>query len=689
MRTTLTLTLALLVACGGKKTEPVEAPVTANDADQAALKALEESVVSSMNPEADACVDFYEYACGGWVASNELPADKSRLNRSFTTIYDGNQELLRKILDEASANPGDDPNLVKVGDFYGACMDTETINAKGLEPVKPWLDEIAAAKDNKALFVWSAKLQLAGGEPFFGAGVEPDYKKPDTNRLGLAQGGLGLPDRAYYLDERNAESKAAYEKHIAKMFQLAGDEERTATKKASQVVDFETKLAELAWPREELRDAEKTYHPMDLKGLISLTPQTPWREHFEAVGYGSINMYNVGTPDYFEGLDKLLGKTDPSVVKAYLSFHTLSHSAPYLSSAFEDENFAFYGRTLRGQQEMRPRWKRCVSRTESALGEVLGQIYVDRAFAGDSKQVAVEMIQSIESEFEKGMGDLDWMDDPTRAVAVEKSQAITNKIGYPDKWRDYSNLTVASDDHFGNAMRGSEHTSRFWLDQAGKPVDESLWYMTPQMVNAYYNPLANEIAFPAGILQPPFFDQDYPKAMNYGAIGMVMAHEVSHGFDDSGRKFSPTGELTEWWAPEVAERFEERAECIVEQYNGYEVQPDLFVNGKLTLGENIADLGGLKQSHRAYMAWLAQNGGSEPTVGDLTNEQLFFVAYAQGWCTIATPEYETEQVQRDPHSPARYRVNGPVRNLPAFGKAFGCEQGAPLYPEPDDVCVIW
>lgn len=690
MRTTLVLALAVgLVACKGTKTPPVpDAPTGDQAAEMAKLKAIETSVAAAMNAEADPCVDFYEYACGGWVEKTTLPADKTRMSRSFTTIYDANQEMLRGILQEASKNPGGDADKQKVGAFYDACMDTEAIEAKGHEPVKPLLDKIDAAKTLADVWLVAADMQLAGGSPFYGAGVEPDYKDPTFNRLGMAQGGLGLPDRSFYLEEDSAAIEQAYRGYFATLFTLAGDSEADSKSKADAVVDFEGKLAELHWPREDMRDAEKTYHPMTMKELDALTPSLDWKSHFKSQGYGDIDAINVNTPDVFEGMDSLLKATKVDTLKAYLRAHALSGAAPYLSSAFDEANFGFYGTTLRGQKEQRPRWKRCVSRTESAMGEVLGKVYVGRAFAGDSKDIAVDMITRIESQFEKGMDDLDWMDDETRKVAIGKSQAITNKIGYPDKWRDYSELAIEDGNHWANVKAAKIHTSHFWLKQVGKPVDKGLWYMSPQQVNAYYNPLANEIAFPAGILQPPFFSREFPKAMNYGGIGMVMAHEVSHGFDDSGRKFSATGELTEWWAPEVAERFEERAQCIVDQYNGYEVQPDLFVNGKLTLGENIADLGGLKQAHRGYMAWVEEKG-AEPEIAGLTGEQLLFVAFAQGWCSLSTPESEKVQVRSDPHSPPRFRVNGPVKNLPAFGKAFECEQGAPLYPTDDDICVVW
>lgn len=684
MRFSLILSLALSACPAAEPPEPEPAP----PAETNPHAEVEQSILEAMNPEADACVDFYEYACGGWVASTELPGDKTRISRSFTTIQDKNRELLREILDGAAADPGDDPDLKKVGAFYGACMDTEAIEQAGLEPIQPLLDRIDGAEDFDGLWAVVAKLHLSGSDPFFSIGVDPDYKNPTVNQLNLRQGGLSLPDRSFYLNEDSAEVKAAYQEHLAAILAASGVEQSQAEARAAAVLAFETSLAEISWPRAELRDADKTYNPTDAEGLGSLTPNLSWSAFFEKIGYPDLEGYNVNTPSFFEGLAPLLKETDLDTLKAYVRLRVLNSAAPYLTEELDDLHFAFFGRVLKGQQQKEERWKRCVVRTEGAIGEVLGRAYVARAFAGESKAIALDMIQRVEREFEQGMSELDWMDDATREVAIEKSRAITNKIGYPDKWRDYSGLQVKASSHFGNVKAAKKFEARFWLDQADKPVNRDLWYMSPQMVNAYYNPLANEIAFPAGILQPPFFSKDFPQAMNYGAMGMVMGHEVSHGFDDSGRKFSATGALTEWWAPEVAERFEERASCVVEQYNAYEVQPDLFVDGKLTLGENIADLGGMKQSLRAYRQWVKEHG-AEPEIAGLSNDQLFFVASAQAWCSIYTPEAEKVQVRSDPHSPSRFRVNGPVRNLPEFGEAFGCERGAPLYPEEDEICVIW
>jgi predicted metalloendopeptidase len=530
---------------------------------------------------------------------------------------------------------------------------------------------------------------MEGHNPLFAMGVEPDYKNPEINLLGLSQGGLSMPDRSFYLEKENEALKADFEASVARLLVLSGVPADAAAKQAKDVVAFETRLATVALPRAELRDAEKTYHPKNLKDLAALTPGLDWKALLGAMGYADVDKFNVGTPTFFTELAKILKESKPDVVKAYLRHHVLVNNAPLLTPELDQAHFEFYGKKLTGQQAQRDRWKRCVGAVEDALGEELGKVYVQRAFAGDSKAVALDMIQRVEKEFEASLPELTWMDEATRKVAVVKAQAITNKIGYPDKWRDYSGLSVDGADYYGNVVRGRAAFAKFWMDQAGKPVDKTIWYMNPQEVNAYYNPLANEIAFPAGILQPPFFSSSYPRAMNYGAMGMVMGHEISHGFDDSGRKFDASGRLVEWWAPEVAARFEERAACVEKQYSGYEVAPDLFVDGKLTLGENIADLGGLKQSYRAYKKWEKEQSAPEATVAGLTPDQLYFVAYAQAWCTVATPEWEKVQVKSDPHSPARFRVNGPVRNLPEFARAFQCEQGQPLYPKPDDVCIVW
>lgn len=675
------LTLIFLAACSGSSNKTTTEPAPAAEQNPSEL-----AVVQAMNPEADACVDFYEYACGGWEDSTELPPDRSIVTRSFTTIFDENQEIIHEILENAAKDPGEDPVAQKLGAYYGACMDTEAIDAAGAEPLQPWLKKIEEA-ERKDLWKLMGQLTAFGPNPLFGGAVWADDKNPDMNIIHLGQDGLGMPDRSYYLDldEKGEARKADYQTAIAEMLVLAGVEEAEAKSDAEKIVAFETELAKIQWERAALRDSEKTYNKMSMDEFAALTPSVDYAAYFEGFGMKS-DALNVRTPSYFEGLEAVVSGADDDLLKAYLRWHTVSWAAPYLHSELDQRNFAFFGKQLSGQEEQQPRWKRCVSRTESAMGEWLGKAYVDKKFAGDSKEQAEAMVAGIFTAFEGNLPNLAWMDDTTRERAIEKARAFVAKLGYPKKYRDYSALEASADSHFSNVVNAGNFTMAYYAAKVDQPVDKDEWHMTPQMVNAYYNPAANEIVFPAGIMQPPFFDRTFPKAMNYGALGMVIGHELTHGFDDEGRKYAPTGELKEWWEPEVSERFEERAQCVVDQYAGFEVQPGLNVNGELTLGENIADIGGLKMSYLAYRAYVDEHG-EEPEYAGLTGDQQVFVAFAQGWCSIAKPEIIEQRVKTDPHSPPRYRVNGTVMNTPQFAKAFGCEKGQPMAPE--DACEVW
>ncbi|MCB9677305.1 MAG: M13 family metallopeptidase [Alphaproteobacteria bacterium] len=681
-------TLALmLMACSGSSKTPPPAPVEA--AAPSANEAVGMAVAKAMNPDVGACEDFYEYACGGWLKETTLPDDKPIVTRSFTTIYDENQEVVHGLLEKAAKEPGDDPVQQKLGTFYGSCMDTDAIEARGIEPLKPWLDKIDAIGDAKAAVALAGELQDFGPNPFFGMAVWADDKQPDMNILILSQDGLGLPDRDYYFpeDDQGKDLLAKYEAHVATMFGLFGDDDAKAKEKAKKVVEFETAIAKTHWKREEMRDSEKTYNKMTYDEAKKLAKGVNLDGFFAGAGIAQPPAdVNVLTPSAFEGLGKLLGKTDAATLKAYMRWQMMHWAAPYMPAKIDEANFAFYGTELSGQTAQIPRWKRCVNRTDAAMGEWIGRAYVDLKFAGDSKATAESMVDGIFVAFRKNLPNLAWMDDETRAKAVEKAEAFVAKLGYPNKWKDYSTVELDRAKHLENVIAGNLFGTDELESKIGKPVDKDEWHMTPQMVNAYYNPPQNEIVFPAGIMQAPFFSADFPKAMNYGALGMVIGHEITHGFDDEGRKYAPTGELKEWWAPEVSEKFEAAAECVEKQYDGFQVEEELNVNGGLTLGENIADLGGLKVAHLAYLDWVEANG-AEPELAGLTGEQQLFVAFAQGWCTVATPEIERMRVKTDPHSPPRFRVNGPVMNYPAFAKAFGCETGAPMAPE--DVCVVW
>ncbi|MEZ4317529.1 MAG: M13 family metallopeptidase [Myxococcota bacterium] len=682
-----TTLLMLLVACSGASNTPP--PANPTDAPEpSASAAIATDVAKSMNPEANACEDFYEYACGGFRASTQLPEDRPMITRSFTTIFDENQAVIHGLLEKAAKEAGDDPVQQKLGAFYGSCMDTDAIEARGTEPVKAYLAEIDAITSAADAVALAGRLQDFGPNPFFGMGVYADDKQPDTNILILAQSGIGLPDRDYYFpeDDKGKETLAEYEAHIAKMFGLFGEDEASAKKKAASVVAFETRLAETHWARADLRDSEKTYNKKSWAELQAMTKGLNLEGYLASAGIDAPESVNVVTPSVFEALPKVLAKTDLPTLKAYLKWQLMSWSAPYLTAEIDEANFAFFGTALSGQTKQQPRWKRCVNRTNEAMGEWLGRAYVDLRFAGASKETAESMVDGIFDAFEKNLPNLAWMDDETRAKAVEKANAIVAKLGYPNKWKDYGSVEIDGSKHFENVVAGNLFATSEMEAKIGQPVDKDEWHMTPQEVNAYYNPPQNEIVFPAGIMQSPFFSKDFPKAMNYGALGMVIGHEITHGFDDEGRKYAPTGELKEWWAPEVSEKFEAAAECVEEQYNGFALETGEHVNGSLTLGENIADLGGVKIAHQAYRAWVAENG-EEPELAGLTGDQQFFVAFAQGWCTVATPEIEAMRVKTDPHSPPRFRVNGPVMNYPAFAEAFGCETGAAMAPE--EVCEVW
>jgi len=653
------------------------------------LSPVASTVVSAMDKAADPCVDFYRYACGGWLDTTKLPADQSRWGRGFTEIAERNRAALKTILEDSAKNPGDDPARKKLGDYYSACMDEAKVDALGAKPIDALLKEAATIKDPKTLMQAVGRLSPNAIPALFGSAVVPDFKHPDKNIAYFTQGGLGLPDRDYYVkdDEKSKQTRADYQAHMTRMFQLLGESEADAKKHVEQVVGFETELAKVSRPRVELRDPEKTYNKLDIGGLKALTPGLDWDAYLAATGYPSVREINVAVPEFFQGIERLATTTPKEALQSYVRWSILRSTAPLLSKPFVAENFAFYGQKLAGQKEIKPRWKRCVESTDNALGELLGQEFIETNFAGDSKAIAVDLIHRIEDSFEGNLKSLEWMDDATRARANTKKSTLANKIGYPDVWRDYSKLSVKRGDFFGNALASRKFEYQFEADKIGKPVDKKEWGMTPPTVNAYYNPLYNEMVFPAGILQPPFFDRSHPMAMNYGGIGMVMGHELTHGFDDQGRKFDPTGKLSEWWEPAVSSNFEQRAKCVSDLYSTYEVQPGLKLNGKLTLGENIADLGGIKQAYGAYKKWAAQNPDKDQGVPGLTNDQLFFVGFAQTWCSIQTPEIERMLVTVDPHSHPRYRVVGPLSNFPEFARAFQCGEGTPMRPK--DVCEVW
>ncbi|KAB2968029.1 MAG: M13 family metallopeptidase [Thermoanaerobaculia bacterium] len=651
---------------------------------------VRDSVLSSMDLGADPCQDFYRYACGRWLDATPLPADQARWTRSFSTITEHNREIVKALLEDAAARPGEPGSeRQKIGDLYGACMDEAAIEKAGLAPLEPLLAVAGSARDAATLMRAAGELGRADIDVLLGYGAIADFKDPGTALFFMSQGGLGLPDRDYYVSEdpKKKELLAEYERHVARLLGLAGQDAESAGADARRVVAFETELARASRPRAEMRDRDKLYHKIDREGLEKLAPSLPWAAFFEALGAPGIRSINVAVPEFYQALDRLVGASPPETLRAYLRWHVVNQSADFLPERFAVADFEFFGRALSGQAEIQPRWKRCVAAVNGLLGEAVGKLYVEREFAGDSKKVAVEMIEDVERAFEANLAGLAWMDDATRTRAVEKARKVRNKIGYPDAWRDYSAVVVRRDDYFGGAASAARFETARQLAKVGKPVDRGEWLMVPQAVNAYYLSTNNEIVFPAGILQPPFFDEQFPAAMNYGGVGAVMGHELTHGFDDQGRKSDGDGVLREWWEPEVTARFESAARCVEEQYAKLEVEPGVKVDGKLTLGENIADLGGLEQAYDAYKSWEARHGAPAPRVPGLTNDQLLFVSFAQVWCTQTTPEFLRRQVTTDSHSPGQFRAIGAPRNSAAFRRAFSCAPGDRMVAEP--TCAVW
>ena len=686
------LLVALLAGCSA--TTPLIA-AEAPSAKTLSRTEIAAAVVSSMDKTADPCDDFYRYACGGWLDNTKLPSDQARWVRSFSTITERNRELVKNLLEAEGKTPSADPERRQIGDFYAACMDEAAVERAALAPLAGMFAEIETVAEADSLMTVTADLSQNGVGVLFGGGAAPDFKNPGMNLLFLSQGGLGLPDRDYYVsaDPKKKEILVQYEAHVARMLGLAGETAPDAARHADAIVGFETELAKASRPRAEMRDRDKIYNKIDRAGLEKLTPKLAWPRFFTALGYPDVQSINVAVPEFYQALERLATTTPPETLRAYLRWNVIDSQADRLPKTFVDANFDFFGKTLSGQQEIQPRWKRCVTATTAALGEAIGKIYVAQEFAGNSKEVAVEMIRDIENAFESNLPALAWMDDTTRQRAVEKAKKVTNKIGYPDTWRDYSTVVVKRDDYFASALSGARFEFNRDMKKVGQPVDRAEWRMVPQLVNAYYMSTSNEIAFPAGILQPPFFHKDFPAALNYGGVGTVMGHELTHGFDDQGRKSDGDGVLREWWEPEVAAKFEKQAACVDAQYSAMEVEPGVHVNGKLTLGENIGDIGGVKESYVAYQGWKKRHAAeaaaaaAQPLVPGLSDDQLFFVAFSQVWCSLASPEFLRNQVTTDPHSPGRFRATVPLINQPAFAAAFACPAGAKMNPK--ERCIVW
>jgi putative endopeptidase len=637
------------------------------------------------------CDDFYKFADGGWMKNNPIPADRAAW-ATFEKLDEHNEEALRQILEEAAkdktAKPGS--NWQKIGDFYASCMDESQVEAAGLKPLDAELSRIAEIKDAASFQAEVARLQRQGVDAVFGFGSEQDLKDSTEVIAAAGQGGLGLPDRQYYLDDddRSKQLRTGYIQHVTNMFKLMGDDDATAAAEAKTVLDVETALAKASTKREDLRDPDKNYHKLTLTQLGELTPHLSWSDYFQEVGAPVVGAADIGQLDFFKEVDAAFVSVSLGDWKTYLRWHLIHDAAPALPEKFVAENFDFYDRQLTGAKEIRPRWRRCVQATDGKLGEALGQFYVQRYFPPEAKAKALAMVKNLMAALRDDLSTLDWMSPATRQRAIQKLDAMNLKIGYPDKWRDYSALQVDRGPYVANLLRGDAFEFARDLGKIGKPVDRTEWDMTPPTVNAYYTPLLNEIVFPAGILQPPFFDPNADDAVNYGGMGSVIGHEMTHGFDDQGAKFDPQGNLSNWWTPEDLKNFQDRGECIARQFDAYEVEPGLHENGKLEEGESIADLGGLTIAYAAYRKTLEGKPAPEPIDG-FTADQRFFLGWAQIWAANFRPEYARLIAKTNPHPLDQFRADGPPSNLPAFAKAWGCTAKSPMVRPAAQRCRIW
>lgn len=643
---------------------------------------------SALDKAADPCVDFYQYACGGWMKNNPIPPDQAAWGR-FNELAERNRAMLRDILEDAAKASKRDANEQKIGDYYSSCMDEAAINKKGIAVVKPEFDRIDAVRDKSELPALLAHLHRQGINVLFGFGSGPDFKNAKEVIAQADQGGLSLPDRDYYLktDPKSEELRKQYVEHVTNMFKLLGDSPEKAAAEATAVMNIETALAKGSMDRTERRDPEKVYHKISEQDWQALTPSLSWSRYITDLGAPSFSSLNVAVPDFFKALDAELKSVSLDDLKTYMRWQLIHSQAQYLPSAFDKESFNFFGKTLTGAKEQRPRWKRCTAAVDGDLGEALGKVFVEKHFPPQAKARTLAMVKQVEDALRKDILGLDWMTEATKKQAMVKLEAIQNKIGYPNKWRDYTALRIVPGDALGNSLRANEFEVNRELQKIGKPLDKQEWQMTPPTVNAYYDPSENDINFPAGILQPPFYDFKADDAVNFGGIGAVIGHELTHGFDDQGRLFDAEGNLHDWWTAEDAKAFEQRAQCIVDEYNNFVAVDDVRLNGKLTLGENTADNGGLRVALMALLAGMSQDAHVPAKLDGYTPEQRVFLGWGQVWCQNQTPQIARLLAQTNEHSPGKYRVNGVVSNMPEFQKAWGCKAGQPMVRQ--NACRVW
>jgi endothelin-converting enzyme/putative endopeptidase len=651
--------------------------------------------VTAMDKSVDPCVDLYTYSCGGWQKKNPIPPDQTSWS-VYAKLYQDNLTFLRGMLEEA-AQPNRQRNAVsqQIGDFYSACIDESAVERRGISPIQPELDAIAQVKSAKDLTPVVARLQLTysrysySSSMMFSAGSAQDPDDSEHVIADVDQGGLGMPDRDYYIkdDAKSKETRERYLLHVQKVFELIGDTPATAKKNAEAIMRLETAMAKASLSRVDRRDPHKLVHKMKLAELNLLAPNFDWAAYYREMQYPTFAILNVDAPDFIKELNSLLSSEPVDNWKTYLRFHVADTASPYLSSKFVEENFTFYRLYLRGAKEQQPRWKRCVQYVDYDLGEALGQVYVAKVFSPELKASTLDMVQRIEDAMGQRIRALDWMSPETKLQALAKLAGIRNKIGYPDKWRDYSSVQIVANDFAGNVERAHQFETRRDINKIGRPVDHGEWDISATTVDAYYNPQMNDINFPAGVLQPPLYDPKMDDAPNYGDTGGTIGHELTHGFDDEGSQFDAKGNLKDWWTKEDREKFDARTKCVDDQYSSYVSVEDVHINGKLTLGENVADLGG---EILAYMAWQEKDKKQNlHAVDELTPEQRFFIGFAQWDCANERPEDMRVRALTDPHSPARFRINGVVVNMPEFARAFSCKVGQPMVKKTADVCRIW